>query len=296
VGETDLLIEGYLQHLRVERGLGRATLTAYGSDLSRFNTHLEREGIDLATCQPVQVSSFLVALSRQGIGPRSAARMLSAVRGLFRWLVLEQSVAKDPSELVEAPSRIHKLPVVLSPAEVLAILDAPDETTPLGLRDAAMLHTMYAAGLRVSELVNLELGDVNLESGFLQAFGKGKKRRIVPLGAPARERITRYRASVREGWAAPAERALFVTERGARMTRQNFWERVQIHTLAAGIGRRISPHKLRHSFATHLLIGGADLRAVQTMLGHADITTTQVYTHLSKDHLAEVHRRHHPRG
>lgn len=293
--ESDLVLDSYLAHLRVERGLGRATLEAYGSDLTRFAAHLASEDATVVSATPEHVSGFLVRLSRQGLAARSQARMLSAVRGLYRWLVREQTVSRDPTELAPTPSKVKKLPVVLSEREILALLSAPDEATPLGLRDAAMLHTMYAAGLRVSELVNLELGAVHLEEGFLAAHGKGNKRRLVPIGMPARERITRYRAEVRERWANAGERALFVTERGTPMTRQNFFERVRLHALAAGI-RRISPHKLRHSFATHLLVGGADLRAVQTMLGHADITTTEIYTHLSRDHLASVHAKYHPRG
>lgn len=293
--ESDLLLDAYLAHLRVERGLGRATLEAYGSDLARFAAHVASEGATIASASAEHVSGYLVRLSRQGLAARSQARMLSSVRGLYRWLVKEQTVAHDPTELAPTPSRVKKLPVVLSPEEMLRLLAAPDEATPLGIRDAAMLHTMYAAGLRVSELVKLELGAVQLEEGFLVAHGKGNKRRLVPIGVPARERIARYRTEVRERWATPGERALFVTERGAAMTRQNFWERVRLYALAAGI-RRISPHKLRHSFATHLLVGGADLRAVQTMLGHADITTTEVYTHLSRDHLAGVHAKYHPRG
>ncbi|MFO0681778.1 MAG: site-specific tyrosine recombinase XerD [Sandaracinus sp.] len=293
--ESDLLIDGYLAHLRVERGLGRLTLEAYGSDLSRYAAHLGLEGATVTGASADHVSSFLARLSRQGLAARSQARMLSAVRGLYRWLVREQAVTQDPTELAPTPTRAKKLPVVLTEDEIRALLAAPDESTPLGLRDAAMLHTMYAAGLRVSELVKLELGAVHLDEGFLAAHGKGNKRRLVPLGVPARERIARWRAEVREQWADPGERALFVTERGTAMTRQNFFERVRIHALAAGI-RRISPHKLRHSFATHLLVHGADLRAVQTMLGHADITTTEVYTHLSRDHLAGVHAKYHPRG
>jgi integrase/recombinase XerD len=292
---SDFAIDSYLAHLRVERGLAKNTLEAYASDLTRWARHLAEQGVSSTDAKAEHVSEFVARLSRQGLSPRSQARMLSAVRGLSRWLVREEMAKSDPTELTAWPSKTKKLPVVLSHAEVLALLSAPDEATPLGLRDAAMLHTMYAAGLRVSELVHLGIGDVNLESGFLSTLGKGSKRRLVPLGAPARERIARYRDQVRSAWAAEGERALFVTERGGPMTRQNFWERVHVHALAAGI-RRISPHKLRHSFATHLLIGGADLRAVQTMLGHADITTTEVYTHLSQGHLAEVHRKHHPRG
>ena len=293
--ESDLLIDGYLAHLRVERGLGRATLEAYGGDLARFAAHLASVDATVTSATHEHVSGFLVRLSKLGRGARTQARMLSAVRGLYRWLVKEQTLARDPTELAPTPSRAKKLPVVLSAAEIRALLAAPDEATPLGLRDAAMLHTMYAAGLRVSELVKLELGAVNEDEGFLAAHGKGNKRRLVPIGMPARERIARWRTEVRGRWANEGERALFVTERGTPMTRQTFWERVRLHALAAGI-RRISPHKLRHTFATHLLVGGADLRAVQTMLGHADITTTEVYTHLSRDHLASVHAKYHPRG
>ena len=293
--ESDLLVDGYLAHLRVERGLGRATLEAYGSDLTRFGAHVASEEATVASATPEHVSSFLVRLSKQGLAARSQARMLSAVRGLYRWLLREQVVARDPTELAPTPSRAKKLPVVLSHEEIRALLSAPDEASPLGIRDAAMLHTMYAAGLRVSELVKLDLGSVQLDEGYLTAHGKGNKRRLVPLGMPARERIVRYRTEVRERWALDGERALFVTERGRSMTRQNFFERVRHYALVAGI-RPISPHKLRHSFATHLLVGGADLRAVQTMLGHADITTTEIYTHLSKDHLASVHAKYHPRG
>lgn len=293
--ESDFVVDSYLAHLRVERGLGRATLEAYGSDLTRFGAYLSLESAPITAATPDHVSGFLVRLSKQGLAARSQARMLSAVRGLYRWLVREQTITRDPTELAPTPSRVKKLPVVMSEAEVRALLDAPDEATPMGLRDAAMLYTMYAAGLRVSELVKLELGAVHLDEGFVIAHGKGNKRRIVPIGVPARERIARYRAEVREQWANDGERAMFVTERGTSMTRQNFFERVRIYALAAGI-RRISPHKLRHSFATHLLVGGADLRAVQMMLGHADITTTEVYTHLSRDHLASVHAKYHPRG
>ena len=297
--ESDLLVDSYLAHLRVERGLSRATLEAYGSDLTRFTAHVGDEAASVTSATPEHVSAYLARLSRQGLSARSQARMLSSVRGLYRWLVREQTLTRDPTELAPTPSRAKRLPVVLSAAEVRALLAAPDETTPLGLRDAAMLHTMYAAGLRVTELVKLELGAVQLEEGFVIAHGKGGKRRVVPIGMPARERIARYRSEVRERFASEGERALFVTQsamgRGTAMTRQNFFDRVRVHALAAGI-RRISPHKLRHSFATHLLIGGADLRAVQTMLGHADITTTEVYTHLSRDHLASVHAKYHPRG
>lgn len=294
--ESDLLVDGFLAFLKVERGLSPATVSAYAGDLGRWLAHLEQDNSDLCAAGAVEVSSFLVKLSRSGISARSQARTLSALRGLHRWLVAERHTSKDPTELVDSPRLAKKLPVVMRKDEVLALLAAPDDTTVLGVRDGAMLHTMYAAGLRVSELIRLELGDVNLESGFLQAFGKGRKRRVVPLGAHARNRILQWREEHRGKWAAAGSRHLFVTERGGAMTRQNFYARVRHHALAAGISRAISPHKLRHSFATHLLLGGADLRAVQTMLGHADITTTQVYTHVTGEHLNKMHEKHHPRG
>lgn len=296
MSESDLLVDSYLTFLKVERGLGAATVQAYATDLTRFARHLESEQLDATSADGAAISGFLYALSKAQMSARSQARYLSSLRGLYKWLLAEKHVARDPTELVDAPRLARKLPVVLTRDEVLALLAAPDDDTPLGIRDGAMLHTMYAAGLRVTELVTLQQGDVNLESGFVQAFGKGRKRRIVPLGAPARRRIERWREEVRSQWAPASSRALFVTERGDAMTRQNFFARVRLHALAAGIGRPISPHKLRHSFATHLLLGGADLRAVQTMLGHADITTTQVYTHVTGDHLQTMHARYHPRG
>jgi integrase/recombinase XerD len=296
MGENDLLLDAFLQHVRIEKGLAAKTVSAYAADLAPFLRHLAKEGLAIDAVKGPDLSAFLAARSRQGLSARSQARLLSAMRGLFAYLVAEKLVRADPTELVDAPRPVKKLPVVLSRDEVLALLSAPDEESPRGIRDAAMLHTMYAAGLRVSELVSLSLGDVNLETGFVQAFGKGGKRRIVPLGAPARRRIERWRLEVRPRWAPDSSRALFVTHLGKPMTRQGFFELVRRYALAAGIGRPLSPHKLRHSFATHLLLGGADLRAVQTMLGHADITTTQVYTHVTGDHLGRVHGTYHPRG
>lgn len=296
MSESDLLLDAYLQHLRIEKGLSARTASAYATDLAPFLRVLAKEAQALGDVTGPTLSAFLALRAREGLSARSQARLLSALRGFFGYLVAEKHVRADPTELLDAPRAPKKLPVVLSREEVLALLEAPDEETPRGLRDAAMLHTMYAAGLRVSELVSLTLGDVNLESGFVQAFGKGGKRRLVPLGAPARRRIERWRLEVRPLWAPDSSRALFVTHLGKPMTRQGFFELVRRHALAAGIVKSISPHKLRHSFATHLLLGGADLRAVQTMLGHADITTTQVYTHVTGDHLAKVHSTYHPRG
>lgn len=297
MNEGDLLVDAYLTHLKVERGLATATLHAYATDLARFLGYLASEGLDVAGVDGAAISGFLYSLSRSGLSARSQARYLSSLRGFYKFLVAEKRVLRDPTELVDAPRLARKLPVVLTRDEVLALLRAPEGSdSPLAIRDAAMLHTMYAAGLRVSELVRMEVGDVNLEAGFLQAFGKGRKRRIVPIGEPARKRIERWKNEVRGLWAPAGSRTLFVTDRGQPMTRQNFFARLRHWALVAGIARPVSPHKLRHSFATHLLLGGADLRAVQTMLGHADVTTTQVYTHVTGEHLSEMHRRFHPRG
>jgi len=295
-GELDLLVDEYLAVLKVERGLGPATIEAYARDLARFARFYARTEQDVRALDAGAVSGFLVSLADAGIGARSQARFLSSLRGFFKHCVEERHLLRSPAELVESPKLGRKLPNVLSREEVLRLVEKPDRATPRGVRDAAMLHTMYACGLRVSELVGLTLGDVNLEAGFVQAFGKGRKRRLVPLGAVARERIADYLARQRGAWAAPGEAAMFVTERGGPMTRQGFWKLVGRYARGAGIMQPISPHKLRHSFATHLLRGGADLRAVQTMLGHADIATTQIYTHVIGDHLQTMHARHHPRG
>ncbi len=296
MSECDWLVDGYLQHLRIDEGLSARTVVAYATDLASFTRYLSDGSRALADVSGATLSDFLAKRSRDGLSARSQARLLSALRGFFRYLVLEKHLAADPSELVDAPRPTKRLPIVLSRDEVLALLAAPDEESARGLRDAAMLHTMYAAGLRVSELVSLTLADVNLETGFVSAFGKGKKRRVVPLGVPARRRIERYRAEVRPAWAKEASSALFLTPRGAPLTRQGFFAIVRRYALTAGIARPISPHKLRHSFATHLLLGGADLRVVQALLGHADISTTEVYTHVTGDHLAALHGTYHPRG
>jgi integrase/recombinase XerD len=295
-GAFDAALDEYIQHLRVERGLSRHTVEGYASDLNKLGKWLADERIVLDGVDESVVAGFLVTLSQQGLSARTQARALSSVRGFFRFLVDERRQDRDPTELLEGPKLLAKLPDILNRDEVFRLLRAPDGDKPNRVRDRAMLHTMYASGLRVSELVDLELGDVNLDDGFIAVLGKGNKRRIVPLGAPSRAAMSQYLTDVRPGWARPAERGCFVTARGKRMTRQSFWAIVKKYARAAGVTKPISPHKLRHSFATHLLAGGADLRSVQTMLGHADISTTQIYTHVSGDHLRRMHERYHPRG
>ncbi len=292
----DGALDDYIQHLRVERGLSQHTVDGYARDLARFGDRLEDENIALAKIDEGTVAGYLVSLSQKGLSARTQARALSAMRGFFRFLVQEGWHSRDPTELLEGPRLLRRLPDVLNRDEVLRLLQTPSGDKPNRVRDRAMLHTMYAAGLRVTELVDLDLGDVNLAEGFVSALGKGNKRRIVPIGEHARVAMAQYLSEVRPKWARPASRACFVTARGKAMTRQGFWRIVKKYARAAGISKDISPHKLRHSFATHLLAGGADLRSVQTMLGHADISTTQIYTHVSGDHLRKMHERYHPRG
>lgn len=292
----DGALDDYIQHLRVERGLSKHTVEAYARDLVRFGVRLAEEKASLDEVDEARVAGYLVTLSHDGLSARTQARALSAIRGFFRFLVQERRQQCDPTELLEGPRLLRKLPDVLNRDEVLRLLDAPTGSKPNRIRDRAMLHMMYAAGLRVSELTELDLGDVNLEEGFLSTLGKGNKRRIVPIGSHARAATVEYLTKVRPKWARPASRACFVTSRGKSMTRQSFWSLVKKYARVAGITKPISPHKLRHSFATHLLAGGADLRSVQTMLGHVDISTTQIYTHVSGDHLRKMHERYHPRG
>lgn len=290
-------VDAYLDHLRAERGLAPRTIEAYAKDLARFVGHAEAEGVaDAAAIVPATVASFLVRIGREGLGARSAARFLSSVRGFCRFLVRERVLATDPCALVDRPRLGRKLPDVLSFEEILRLLAAPDGVTPRGRRDRAMLQVMYAAGLRVSELCGLRLADVDLRRGVLSAFGKGSKRRLVPIGEVALASVEAYLADRAQHPHATRSPILFLSPRGRALTRQAFFKRVKIHARVAGITKPISPHKLRHSFATHLLERGADLRSVQAMLGHADITTTEIYTHVVRDHLRRAYDRAHPRA
>ena len=293
--QTDLL-DHYVMYLRAERNLAAKSVEAYATDVRSYLEHLARSSVTVEAATREDVLEHLATLARQGLSPRSRARHLAALRGFHRFLEDEKLIAKNPCEDLDTPKAARKLPVFLSLPEVEALLDAADERTVVGCRDRAMIQLLYATGLRVSELVKLRASDVNLRDGFLVTLGKGRKERLVPIGDAALARIARYLAEVRGAWAKPSEPRLFVTARGTGMTRQSFWLLVRRYVVEAGICKPISPHKLRHSFATHLLEGGADLRAVQSMLGHADISTTQVYTHVLTDRLRSVHGRYHPRG
>ncbi len=293
----DLWVDSYLDHLRVERGLAALTIQAYARDLTCFVAHAEEAGVtDAATLTTSVVSSFMVQLGRRGISARSAARYLSAVRGLCRFLVAERVLGADPCALVDRPRLGRRLPVTLTFEELLRLLAAPDRSTTRGRRDHAMLQVMYAAGLRVTELVRLELGDVDRRRGIVSANGKGGKRRLVPLGQVALDALDEYLVDRRCHRHAERSTVLFLSPRGRALTRQTFYKRIVAYARAVGISKPVSPHKLRHSFATHLLERGADLRSVQALLGHKDISTTEVYTHVVGDHLRKAYRRAHPRA
>lgn len=293
----DDAIDQFLAYAKVERGLSPNTVTAYATDLAVFSRFLLRRSTESAEdVSSRDLVDFLLAQSASGLSSRSQARRLVAIRGLFRYLSRERILAKDPTESVPLPQPVQRLPGVLSRQEVEALLAAPDLATRIGVRDAAMLETLYAAGLRVSELVGLRAADIHLERGYLRVMGKGRKQRLVPIGVLAVEAVDRYLGQVRPEWDRSGSAALFLTARGGPMTRQGFWKRIKVYGRAAGLPSAISPHKLRHSFATHLLEGGADLRAVQEMLGHADISTTQIYTHVSQARLRQMVEDHHPRG
>jgi len=288
-------IDLYIDHLRVERGLARNTLEAYARDLNGLAALAGGEA------QPEEIGADVIAglmanNVERGFGARSSSRQLSALRGFFRFLVRERAVKEDPTLLLDRPKLAQKLPRVLSFDEVERLLAAPDTSTARGRLHAAMLHLMYATGLRVSELCNLRVSDLDLQRGLVIAKGKGNKQRLVPVGEVALDHATRYLRDGRGRSARPGETALFPSPRGGPFTRQAFWRIVRRCAVAAGIVPLPSPHKLRHSFATHLLRGGADLRAVQAMLGHADLGTTEIYTHVAPDHIRAAYDKSHPRA
>jgi integrase/recombinase XerD len=264
----------------------------------RYQEFLHENGVDrLSDTDTPLILKHLIGLRNSGLGTRSRARHLVSVRGIYRFAVQEKLLKHDPSRLVDLPKLSFKLPDVLAVDEVSQLLNTPDTSKPVGERDAAMLELLYAAGLRVSELVNLKLQNINLEAGFVRVFGKGAKERVVPIGRPAQTKIAFYIENARK--AALKNKLspyLFIARAGKPITRQGFWKLLRRYADQARIHKKISPHSLRHSFATHLLEGGADLRAVQVMLGHVDISTTQIYTHVTRKHLKDLHQKFHPRG
>ncbi|MCG8471712.1 MAG: site-specific tyrosine recombinase XerD [Desulfobacterales bacterium] len=295
---TYLYIDQFISHLRVERGLSELSVEAYATDLTRFADFLEKNGFQSpGEDDTYAILKHLILLRDEGLGPRSRARHLVSIRSFYRFLAEEKILASDPSGLIDFPKTGLKLPDTLSVSEVTALLETPDTATHRGIRDAAMIELLYAAGLRVSELVHLEMRDINLEAGFVRVFGKGAKERVVPMGRYAMEKLEIYITTARPVLLKHhTSRTLFVARAGKPMTRQGFWKMLGKYTRLAGIDKKVSPHTLRHSFATHLLEGGADLRVVQVMLGHSDISTTQIYTHITGDHLRTMHKTFHPRG
>jgi integrase/recombinase XerD len=292
------LIAEFLNYVRVERGLSKNTLSAYRSDLFKLREFAAQAGTqDLASFSREELGRFIQELSKAGLGPRSIARITVSVRRFYNYLVADGICPESPLEGHVTMRQSRNLPKYLSPAEVQALLDAPKRNEQQGLRDAAMIEVLYACGLRVSELVGLRITALNLDKGFIRCMGKGSKERLIPMGRSAVNVLEEYlrhsRPKYLRGGGNPF---LFLGRFGKPMSRVAFWKIIIKYRLLAGIDKPISPHVLRHSFATHLLENGADLRAVQMMLGHADISTTQIYTHVTRDRLKEVHRKYHPRG
>ncbi len=289
------MLHKFLEYLAVEKGLARNTVQAYERDLRKYLAFMKAKGPD-AIAQ-ADVVSFLSGLAENGLAVPSVSRCLAAVRGFHKFLLVDGLADNDPTVNLETPRGWKRLPKTLSSGDVEALLRQPDPATSIGLRDRAMLELLYASGLRASELVGLRLRDINLERGFLTVIGKGSKERVVPLGEAAAASLEAYLDRSRlELLGGRESEFLFISSQRRVITRQMFWERIKYYTMKAGISVPVSPHTLRHSFATHLLDNGADLRAVQAMLGHADISTTQIYTHVSRERLRRIHEKYHPRG
>ncbi len=294
----DLWIDRFLHYLAVEKGLSRNTLEAYGRELREYGILLDqKQKTRVEEISAQDIVSYFKYLKESGRSARTMARSLSAIKGFHRFLVREGTVQEYPLARWRSPRVVPKLPSVLTFKEVEDLLNQPQKGKNQGVRDKAMLELMYAAGLRVSELVTLSVNDVNIEVGYVRVRGKGAKERIVPIGAAACQALKEYLKEPRRSQApGSSEATLFLGRTGKGITRQGFWKILKKIAQAAGIHKRITPHMLRHSFATHLLERGADLRSVQSMLGHVDISTTQVYTHVSREHLKKLHRQYHPRG
>lgn len=292
------LIGDFINYLSTERGLALNTLESYGRDLRQYADFLERgKFATLESASRATIISYLLYLEKQGKATATIARRLAALKSFYQFLLREKVLDKDPTANLESPKLEKRLPKVLTVKEIEQLLKQPNPMNATGLRDRAMLELLYATGIRVSELVSLNLGDVNVDMGYVRCYGKGAKERIVPLGSMAQRSVADYLASGRGQLVRDVrEQALFVNHHGRRLTRQGFWKIVKKYAADAKIDKDITPHTLRHSFATHLLENGADLRSVQEMLGHADISTTQIYTHITKGRLKEVYAKAHPRA
>ena len=293
------LIQEFSDYLRIEKRNSPHTVSAYRRDLSRFSAEFAGQKVDSVTT--ANIRDFLISLREQGLSPASVARSLSSIKSFFKYLCQDKQFQDNPAEILETPKRWRKLPDVLSSEDVDNLLKSPDLESVLGLRDKAMLEILYASGLRGSELINLQVSQLDMQVGYLRTLGKGSKERIVPIGAMAKRGVENYilnsrpaLVSSRKDGGKPEE--LFVTRRGRGMTRQGFWKLLKGYVTQANIRASVSPHTLRHAFATHLLERGADLRSVQQMLGHSDISTTQIYTHILGKRMLEIHQQFHPRS
>ncbi|MBW1806193.1 MAG: site-specific tyrosine recombinase XerD [Deltaproteobacteria bacterium] len=293
--QTHQLIDQFINHLRVERGLADNSIQSYSRDLIRFFNFLDRKGLSPLDVTRDHITDYTASLGGE-LSVRSIARGLSALKMFFRFLTAEGKIEDSPARLLESMKLPRKLPEVLTRDEVDLLLSQPDGSTSLGQRDKAMLELLYATGLRVSELIGLNIIGINLEAGYVRTMGKGSKERMVPMGERAMEALQSYMFEGRKGLLKGMNsRFIFLNSRGKALSRQGFWKIIKRYGIIAGIRKRITPHILRHSFASHLLEGGADLRSVQIMLGHADISTTQIYTHITRERLKQVHEKYHPR-
>ena len=292
------LLDQFLHFLIVEKGLSKNTIEAYSHGLTRFLNHLRGKGVqEIRDVDKFHVRGFLLALKKKNLAAKSIVRNLVAIRTFFRFLIEEGILETNPVEELESPKVAKTLPEILTLKEIEQILEQPNLQTPLGIRDRAMLEMLYATGMRVSELTHLPTHQVNLEGGYVLLYGKGSKERIVPLGSEAMKWVTQYLKTARGILAKGKESpSLFINRSGKGMSRQGFWKNLKDYGRRAGLRKRITPHLLRHSFASHLLERGADLRSVQMMLGHVDISTTQIYTHVTGERLKKIHQRYHPRG
>lgn len=296
--EMDQLLNQFLHYILIEKGLSKNTIEAYRHGLNRFSLFLKGKGIqEIKEVGKYELRAFLLALKRKNLSHKTIVRNLVAIRSFYKFLIQEGILETNPTEDLESPKITKTLPEILTLNEIEQLLEQPNVHRPLGLRDRAMLEMLYATGMRVSELVHLLSHQVNLEGGYVLLFGKGSKERVVPIGREAIRWVDLYLKTAREILAKGQENPfLFINRSGRGMSRQRFWKSLKNYARMAGIRKRITPHLLRHSFASHLLERGADLRSVQMMLGHVDISTTQIYTHVARERLKKIHQRYHPRG
>ena len=295
---ADILIDAYIQFIIVERGLSENTIAGYDYDIKDYLSFLNKKNINrISEKDTAFILEYLIALQKAKLSPKTRERRICAIKGFYKFFVQEKKLKSDPSKFIELPKKGLKLPDILSVAEIERIITAPNTKTAKGLRDHTMLELLYATGIRVSELINIKIADVNMHACFVKIFGKGSKERLIPISITAKKSLEKYIQTARQKILKnKTSRYIFIARAGKPMTRQGFWKNLKKYANASGITKKITPHTFRHSFATHLVEGGADLRSIQIMLGHSDISTTQIYTHIASERLKEIHTRFHPRG